>query len=541
MNGPGGIWPEKFGMGQRLFGFKGRVIAIFVLGILIFAGSVSGMEVDAASSVLCARGSNVNDQVENVTVSHQKRDYNGASENWQVNNYQYMFISVKGTIDNQNGRIREGDYFTIELDKKLRPNGITDQSIVSAALPPIIDYSKADEPVVAVPQYIPSRKEIRYVFTDYIESAKTVDFSLTLADYPDADQVKNNGKYTFRNTYAGTPYEYTYDVLWEDDLPDAGEIAGKDVRQAAMITNVYMNDDLTQRVYTHKAVARFYNLDDDDKIAINYSGTEPYGNDTKIRIYGLTPDQLVNSFSYNTSELTDVTSKFSSEVKNGQITFTSAVGDLGFTTFYVELENGFSFDQNINSTISFSIVNGKSAGTTTNIAKETLQATAAAIQNEPEIPCREVRNVEITKRDRSNKNKTLAGAEFDLYEIRNGQKTKVNEKPLVTDSQGKLVLESLDLDGHYELVETKAPAGYELSKKATEIDISKLDKGEALIQMDVYNDAKKDVPPGRGGNGSGAGPRTGDETHTGLYAGALVLSIVLMTLLAARKRAAQHR
>ena len=65
-----------------------------MLGILIFAGSMSGMEVDAASSVLCGRGRNVNDQVENVTVSHQKRDCNGASENWQVNNYQYMFISV---------------------------------------------------------------------------------------------------------------------------------------------------------------------------------------------------------------------------------------------------------------------------------------------------------------------------------------------------------------------------------------------------------------------------------------------------------------
>ena len=73
---------------------------------------------------------------------------------------------------------------------------------------------------------------------------------------------------------------------------------------------------------------------------------------------------------------------------------------MGYSEFYVELENGFSFDKNINSTISFSIANGKSAGTTTNIAKETLQATAAALQNEEEIPCREVRNIEVTKRDK---------------------------------------------------------------------------------------------------------------------------------------------
>ena len=54
-------------------------------------------------------------------------------------------------------------------------------------LPTIVDESKADEPVVAVPQYIKSRKEIRYVFIDYVEKTKTVDFSMTLADYPDAD------------------------------------------------------------------------------------------------------------------------------------------------------------------------------------------------------------------------------------------------------------------------------------------------------------------------------------------------------------------
>lgn len=524
-------------MGKRSIIIKKRRFVVLLLGILILAGSAFNMEADAAS-VLCARGKNVNDQIENVTVSHQKRDYNGSSENWQVNNYQYMFISVKGTIDNQNGKIREGDYFTVELDKKLRPNGITDQRIVQAVLPTIVDESKADEPVVAVPQYIQSRKEIRYVFTDYVEKTKTVDFSMTLADYPDADQAKDNGRYTFRSTYAGTPHEYTYDIVWDQDLPGADQITGKDVRQSAMITNVYMNKDQTQMVYTHKAVARFYNLENSDGIVINYSGTEPYGNDTRIKIYGLTPDQFVNSYSFDTSKLTDVTSRFKSEVKDGKITFTAAAGDVGYSEFYVELENGFSFDKNINSTISFSIANGKSAGTTTNIAKETLQATAAALQNEEEIPCREVRNIEVTKRDSADKQKTLAGAEFDLYEIRNGKETKVNEKSLVTNSEGKLILESLDLNGHYELRETKAPAGYVLSKKATEIDVKKLDKGEALIKMDVYNDGKKDVPPGKSTTSTTniTSPKTGDKAHMGLYAGVFLLSILLVSVIAMKRR-----
>lgn len=68
-------------MGKRSIIIKKRRFVVLLLGILILAGSAFNMEADAAS-VLCARGKNVNDQIENVTVSHQKRDYNGSSENW---------------------------------------------------------------------------------------------------------------------------------------------------------------------------------------------------------------------------------------------------------------------------------------------------------------------------------------------------------------------------------------------------------------------------------------------------------------------------
>ena len=150
-----------------------------------------------------------------------------------------------------------------------------------------------------------------------------------------------------------------------------------------------------------------------------------------------------------------------------------------------------------------------------------------------------MRNIEVTKRDSADKQKTLAGAEFDLYEIRNGKETKVNEKSLVTNSEGKLILESLDLNGHYELRETKAPAGYELSKKATEIDVKKLDSGEALIKIDVYNDGKKDVPSGKSTTSTTniTSPKTGDKAHMGLYAGVFLLSILLASVAVMKRRA----
>ena len=59
---------------------------------------------------------------------------------------------------------------------------------------------------------------------------------------------------------------------------------------------------------------------------------------------------------------------------------------------------------------------------------------------------------------------TLSGAEFDLY-IYNNSWQKVNSETLVTDSRGIVRLTEMELDRAYKLVETKAPAGYEDTRK----------------------------------------------------------------------------
>ena len=55
---------------------------------------------------------------------------------------------------------------------------------------------------------------------------------------------------------------------------------------------------------------------------------------------------------------------------------------------------------------------------------------------------------------------TLAGAVFDLYIWNGSDWQKVNEAPLVTNASGLFMLERLQLDTAYQLVETKAPEGY---------------------------------------------------------------------------------
>ncbi|WP_195985201.1 SpaA isopeptide-forming pilin-related protein [Clostridium sp. D33t1_170424_F3] len=84
----------------------------------------------------------------------------------------------------------------------------------------------------------------------------------------------------------------------------------------------------------------------------------------------------------------------------------------------------------------------------------------------------------IRKTDLMNQNKLLPGAEFDLYRAANQGSPnagpipgadniygiKVNETPLITDQDGVITVRSL-APGEFYLVETKAPAGYQLLGK----------------------------------------------------------------------------
>lgn len=66
----------------------------------------------------------------------------------------------------------------------------------------------------------------------------------------------------------------------------------------------------------------------------------------------------------------------------------------------------------------------------------------------------------------------LANAEFRLEQKKDGQWTTVSSGKLVTNMQGRLVINSLAL-GKYRLIETKAPNGYLINTQSIEFTISK--------------------------------------------------------------------
>ncbi|MEZ2716176.1 SpaA isopeptide-forming pilin-related protein [Niallia circulans] len=77
-------------------------------------------------------------------------------------------------------------------------------------------------------------------------------------------------------------------------------------------------------------------------------------------------------------------------------------------------------------------------------------------------------SVELTKVDADNKNLVLEGAEFELQDTEG----KVLQEGLKTDEDGKILIEGLK-PGKYQMVETKAPAYYQLNGKPITFAIEK--------------------------------------------------------------------
>lgn len=99
-------------------------------------------------------------------------------------------------------------------------------------------------------------------------------------------------------------------------------------------------------------------------------------------------------------------------------------------------------------------------------------------------------SVKIIKVDSENTSKTLSGAVFELL----NNKNEVVETS-ITDTDGVVRFEELDLDVTYTVREKKAPAGYEVSDKDYSLRLSE-DTGKRNITIEFKNDkVEKEIPP----------------------------------------------
>ena len=312
----------------------------------------------------------------------------------------------------------------------------------------------------------------------------------------------------------------------ENPLPAAGTISEKDVKSLAMITNVNIKEDGVNADYVHRAYARFYNLENDDEIKISWTGSSVFTDSTSFKIYGVS-EAFVDSYGVDVNKLEDVTDKF---VKSGSnVEYKAKSGELGYENFLVELKNDFKVEEGTTSHVGFNL-NEKGSGVTTSLLKDYLTAAANAVKNKEPIPCREVRQLEITKVD-SKSNMGLANATFDLFLVKDGSAQDKPIKTVTTGADGKAIIDELDYDKEYILVETKAPNGYILNKEPVKVNVKDLDEGEAVIKLSVKNDKdNKTNPPANVPTGvkKYKAPETGDSSNISFYLVTGVAALIML-------------
>lgn len=139
-------------------------------------------------------------------------------------------------------------------------------------------------------------------------------------------------------------------------------------------------------------------------------------------------------------------------------------------------------------------------------------------------------NVELTKVDSADVNKTLAGATFQLLD--NDQ--KVIQAALTTNAKGQLTVTGL-APGRYTFKEIKAPTGYQLAPKTISLTIASSHQGKPETVKVIAKNTKT-PPTNSGGSHKWYYPKTGEEKARFLSIIGGVIIIVVIGLIVWRKR-----
>lgn len=372
-----------------------------------------------------------------------------------------FYLNVDWDASKNGANLHEGDYFDITLPEKMKFP--TDSAAVDFNI-----YGPDGKTVIGKAHVTPNSNgggKVRITFTNWVENKYNVKGSMFLSAKFDTERVDKDTKNTFKikvnSNISGDSKSKDADIIIDglknlkdeylskwgvsiDNEPNQVRWEGRINHIGTTLTNVVISDTLGASGETYIP----------GSFKLRRVQFDPKGNIIKV------------------IENVDVTGKLT--ISADKKSFTLNLGNL----------NGEQFDFQYKTTYKPNSILKNSLKIQSTEKTETKEATFISSSSGGNGEGDLTNKIKIIKVDSENNETKLAGAEFEVIRISDGQKFT-----LKTDNNGETVSDKL-LAGDYKIKEIKPPAGYEISKD--ELTVSVAD-GQAVIKTISNNPIKTSV------------------------------------------------
>ncbi|KXU09182.1 Cna B-type domain-containing protein [Streptococcus gallolyticus] len=412
----------------------------------------------------------VNSKITVNSSTYQKMDQQSdgtfvASTNTTLEPSQYINHTISAVLDNSDGSLVKGDYFTYTIDSKLQAGGINTETQ---------NYNIYDgTTLIAEGIYDSDTKVITYYLTEAAANSARITLDVNIPLSLDRSVVLYNGTYSFTNTFATDSQTYSYDVYMDANSHDS---RANIIQSNSLITETNLSTNrYTMVSYIHRYGGT------NAPLKFSYSSYSTGGltispeSNAVWKIYKPNDGySLPDSYEADVSQMTDVTSQFTQTTSSdGYSTFTGSEAFETGDDYVVVLEN------DINTAAYGYIYSVLSVGSTTEgLVWKSTTSTVIDLQNS--TGTLQSATIQIKKVDENGN--ALAGAVFDVYRLSTGEKVAT----VTTDDTGTATVTGV-FNTQYEVKEVTAPTGYVLDTSSYTILASDFDSSTLLATLTVTN------------------------------------------------------
>lgn len=285
-----------------------------------------------------ALGRDVSAKVTDKTTSSQIVGGN------KLNHYSLFYNEYNGTLNNTDKSLKAGDYFKIELDKRVGLDGVTVYNGGYASRPAEEIYDSKTDELALNSYYNKDDHSLYYVFTPEAAKSDIVKWTVFTTDTVNYKVQTSNGDVTFTNNYAGTPVNYSGKVEFHANNIHHPENYGMNVEHVIAETDI-AKQRYTQ-YFTVSPQKTYENSTEEVKFTFGTKDNITPAKNLDIKVYAVPQNQpYLDSFHVDPS-YKEITSEV---VKDGVVTFANGFSS-GFK-YLIKLENDFVAEKGINSTL----------------------------------------------------------------------------------------------------------------------------------------------------------------------------------------------